>query len=151
MPAIQIIQRRLRQAWSGVKFDYLLRAKLGMGLVVVFLFISGWEQFTKDWRSFDQTQIGNDGISVYEKRFDGLRTVLPPHATIGYVSDAEPYDIEYYLTQYTLAPLTVDPKQSHDLVIGNFVNKASNPTTWNGANLDPLLDLGNGVKLFNSK
>jgi hypothetical protein len=151
MPAIQIIQRRLRQAWSGVKFDSLLRAKLGMGLIVVFLFISGFGQFTKDWREFDQTQIGNDGISLYEKRFDGLRTVLPSHAIVGYVSDAAPYNIEYYLTQYTLAPVTVDPKQSHDLVVGNFVNKASNPTIWNGANLDLSLDLGNGVKLFNSK
>ena len=151
MPAIQIIQRRLRRVWSGVKFDSLIRAKLGMGLVVVFLCVSGLGQFTADWRTFDKTQIGNDGISVYQKRFDGLRTVLPYHATIGYVSDAEPYDIEYYLTQYTLAPLIVDPKQSHDLVIGNFVNKASNPTTWNGANLDRIMDLGNGVKLFNSK
>jgi hypothetical protein len=151
MLAIQIIQRRLRQAWSGVKFDYLLRAKLGMGLILVFLFISSLGQFTTDWREFDQSQIGKDGISSYEKRFDGLRTVLPPRAIIGYVSDAEPYSAEYYLTQYTLAPLTVDPKQSHDLVVGNFVNKASNPKIWNGANLDLRLDLGNGVKLFNSK
>lgn len=122
-----------------------------MGLIVVFLFISGFGQFKKDWREFDQTRFGTDGISMYEKRFDGLRPVLPPHATVGYVSDSAPYDIEYYLTQYTLAPVTVDPKQSHDLVVGNFVNKASNPTTWNGANLDLSLDLGNGVKLFNSK
>ncbi|HEY3038659.1 MAG TPA: hypothetical protein VGJ66_07970 [Pyrinomonadaceae bacterium] len=121
-----------------------------MVLIVFFLLLSSFEQFSKDWQEFDHNQIGDDGITVYEKRFAALKPVLPPNGAVGYVTDGEPYNIEFFLTQYSLAPLMVDPKESHEFVIGNFTNKASNPKTWNRADLDLRLDLGNGVKLFHS-
>jgi|SRR6266571_6201130 len=151
MQLLHIIHRRVVQPWLRADFDHQLRARLGMGLIIFFLALSSIVQFSKDWREFDPNQLGNDGITVYEKRFDRLRGVLPPRGVIGYVSDSDQYNIEYFLAQYTLAPLTLDPKQSHDLVVGNFANKTSNPKTWNGTNLELRLDLGNGVKLFYSR
>src|SRR5262249_53895820 len=148
MRTVRILKRRILEVWSRRNFDSSLRAKLGMGLTVCFLLVSIFDQFSKDWKGFDQNQIGHDGITVYEKRFDPLRPVLPSQGVVGFVTDAEPYNLEYYLTQYTLAPLLVDPKQSHEIVIGNFANKASNPKLFSGAILDLRFDVGNGVKLY---
>jgi hypothetical protein len=142
--AVDIIKRAVP------RLEYPLRARIGMGLIVFFVLLSSFVQFNKDWQEFALNQIGNDGITVYERRFAALKPVLPPNGVIGYVTDAEPYNIEFFLTQYSVAPLMVDPKEGHEFVIGNFANKASNPKTWNGVNLDLRLDLGNGVKLFHS-
>ena len=58
--------------------------------------------------------IGGDLLSTNERRFDGLRKMLPPHGVVGYISDRQgeagndPSFFEnYYLTQYSLAPLLV--------------------------------------------
>lgn len=141
---VDIIKRRVPS------LEFPLRARVGMALIVFFLVLSSFEQFSKDWQEFDRNQIGNDGITVYEKRFAALKPALPPNGVVGYVTDGQPYNIEFFLTQYSLAPLMVDPKGGHEFVIGNFANKASNPKTWNGADLDLRLDLRNGVKLFHS-
>ena len=68
----------------------------------------------------------SDAISRYERRFQGVRSVLPRRGVIGYVGDAQPenYTSEdfkrFILTAYALAPLIVVADTTPDLVVGNF-------------------------------
>jgi hypothetical protein len=130
------------------RLDERVRIILAVGLIVLIVSLSGVRQLWKDWKAFDPRQLGSDGITLYERRFDRLKRLLPPHAVVGYVSDAEPYNIEFYLAQYSLSPVIVDPKQPHDVVIGNFANRAAHPATWQGRSLIIRADLANGLKLF---
>jgi hypothetical protein len=131
----------------GFDFHYPSRVRLGTGLIALLALVSTLGQFAKDWKAFDPRQIGNDGITLYENRFDRLKNLLPPRGVIGYTSDTEAYNIEFYLTQYALAPVIVDPKLGHPLVVGNFVNRNSAPQD---ATLTLRVDFGNGLRLYNS-
>src|SRR5690348_11449298 len=59
-----------------------------------------------------------------ENRFDGVRALLPPRGTIGYVSDSDTRD-GYFLAQYYLAPLVVAPDAERDLVVANCASPSS--------------------------
>ncbi len=83
------------------------------------------------------------------QRFAVLKTFLPDHGIIGYLGDANPSaKPDYYLAQYALAPLVVDPSSNHTIVIGNF---PSSPPAEIPPNLQLLQDFGNGVLLFAGK
>jgi hypothetical protein len=60
-----------------------------------------------------------DPLAAYESRFAELRRWLPPFGAVGYVSD-RPDVRELYLTQYSLAPVVVDPSGHRELIVGNF-------------------------------
>jgi hypothetical protein len=130
------------------RFDERVRITLAIVLVVVIVSLSGVRQLLRDWKAFDPRQVGSDGITIFERRFDRLKGLLPSHGVVGYVTDAEPYNIEFYLAQYSLSPLILDPKQPHALIIGNFANRAAHPAKWQGRSLIVHTDLANGLKLF---
>lgn len=130
-------------------FDYPFRVRLGVLILGFFSLLSSWGQFDANRKEFDpKLGVGNDGITLYEQRFIGLKNMLPSHGIVGYVSDAQPYNAEFYLTQYALSPLIVDQTQPHEIVIGNFVNKAVDVNTLTDMRLTLRGDFGNGVKLF---
>lgn len=59
----------------------------------------------------------------YEQRFEPLKNELPLDKAVGYMTDrggvyATP--IDYYLTQYVLAPVVILRDMERELVIGNF-------------------------------
>lgn len=129
-------------------FDDRVRTTLAIGLLVLVLSVSALRQFAQDWREFDHRRIGLDGISLYEQRFDRLKRLLPPRGVVGYVSDTPAYSAEFFLTQYALSPVIVDPNRPHEIVVGNFANRASRPQTWQDRPLMLQADLANGLKLF---
>ncbi|HXJ87950.1 MAG TPA: hypothetical protein VMS18_14100 [Candidatus Binatia bacterium] len=84
-----------------------------------------------------------------DQRFAELKPHLPAKGIVGYLGEPGDSAIpDYYLTQYTLAPLVVDFSPSHAIVVGNF---PSSPPTQRPQNLQLLKDFGNGVMLFASK
>lgn len=103
---------------------------------------------------FHRKQPAPDSITIYEKRFTELERILPAHGVVGYVTEL-PSDIilsdadasaEYYIAQYSLAPLILDNTKDHPFVIGNFHGPHKIE-----ADLVLMRDLGNGIMLFRRK
>lgn len=101
---------------------------------------------------------GQDEITMYEKRLEGLRKELPARGTVGYVTDVKPSEVladpihlaRYYLTQYVLSPVLVDNGYGHELIIGNF-HRHPSESTAGPLQFGMLKDLGNGVVLLRGK
>ena len=106
---------------------------------------------------FDLSQVGSDEVTLYQKRFDGIRNLLPVRGTVGYSGDginqAEYWKSDasalrnWFLAQYTLAPVVVSITSNHKVSIING--------SAGGGDLDSsekvgstFRDLGNGMKLF---
>lgn len=99
-----------------------------------------------------------DAISLYERRFEGLKGVLPPRGVVGYVSDHQARDIrfdagsgDFYLTQYALAPLIVVYSLEPTFIVGNFRRSTPTADFLRSRNLILLKDFGNGVMLFRNE
>jgi hypothetical protein len=99
--------------------------------------------------------LGRDEVSLYEKRFEELRRVLPRRGSVGYLADREADDIrfdpsavDYYLTQYALAPVVVLYSQQPELVVGNFRDPSSLPDVVRRKGLVVRKDFGDGVLLL---
>lgn len=81
------------------------------------------------------------------QRFAALREALPKRGVIGYIGQTDSAEGigDYYVTQYTLAPLVVDRSTAHPIVIGNF---PSSPPSQIPRDLELLKDFGHGLLLF---
>ena len=92
---------------------------------------------------------GKDELSLYDRRFDGVKRVLPRHGIVGYIGNSHGDYAgikDYYLTQYTLSPLIVDHSAAHHLVICNIPDGDS--TALQDRDLNLITDFGNGVRLY---
>lgn len=105
--------------------------------------------------NFIPKPLGRDEITLYEKRFEELKKILPSHGVVGYISNKQAEDIrfdagaaEYYLTQYALTPLVVVYSLNYPLVVGNFHQSVIDPQIYASRNLVLLKDFGNGVMLL---
>ena len=139
-----------------IGFNDMIRMRIGVGLIILFALISNLlGRAVHDLAALTQT----DEITEYEARFRQLKQVLPPHARVGYVTDARPQGVvqdgnsrslpfkRYLLTQYALLPVIVLRDSHQPLVVGNFysANGVDGETT---RGLTLIRDLGNGVMLF---
>ena len=94
------------------------------------------------------TEIHPDVARRSEQRFAPLKTQLPTRGVVGYLGESGNSGTEdYYLAQYSLAPLVVERSLHHPLVVGSFPN--SQPVL--PENLQPVRDFGNGVLLLANK
>lgn len=122
--------------------------------LIFFALLSNLQLF-RQARDLDPKPLGRDEITLYEKRFEGLKNILLPHSVVGYISSKRVEDIrfdvtaaEYYLTQYALAPVMVVYSQEPPLVVGNFHSAAAGVKVIAETNLILLKDFGNGVMLL---
>ena len=135
-------------------FNDMVRMRIGVGLIILFALVSNMRLLGRavhDLAALTQP----DEITEYEARFKQLKQVLPPHARVGYVTDARRQDGEsrsrpfmrYLLTQYALLPVIVLRDSHQPLIVGNFysANGIDGETT---RGLTLIRDLGNGVMLF---
>jgi len=97
--------------------------------------------------------MGKDAITLYLRRFEALRRVLPAHATVGYETDLDD-SLEdraevkrFYLAQYALAPVIVVPGVDRDVVVANYENPG-NCRICKSREFVLLKDLGDGLMLF---
>ena len=146
-----------------MSFDYPARVRVGVTLMILLALYSNL-QLLSTWWQFDLSFVGNDEITLYEKRFDGVRAMLPPNGVVGYVGD--PVKLEdgspngaalrnWFLAQYALAPVVLSSSQGHRLFVMNK-NAPPNPAPLGKGGFtiqelgfgNKLLDFGNGVKLM---
>ena len=88
------------------------------------------------------------GVSRYERRYDGIRPLLPKHGVVGYLSDRAPSGEQFMLTEYTLIPLVVDPSPNHAIVVGNFFDPRVGPALARQQGLVVVRDFGSGLLLL---
>jgi hypothetical protein len=132
---------------------------MGICLLIFFALLSSLETLINAYKVYGVS--GVDYITRYEKRFDVIREFLPARGIVGYAgqginsneywkSDAVGLQ-NWFLTQYTLAPLVVSITPNHKVTIINN-NEGGDPENdevkardlGNGAR---MLDFGNGIKL----
>lgn len=103
-----------------------------------------------------------DPVSIHEQRIRQVGKILPSVREVGYVTTVENErlflderhfrDVEhlaqYYLTQYTLAPVIVRNTPDEPLVVGNFLDGPPNPEWIRRNGLTPRRDFGDGVVLY---
>jgi len=137
--------------------------KLGIVLMLVYAAISCGKIFLKQYKMYTYTTSSfGDPISGYEKRFTGLRQLLPQKGAVGYLNDVPaPFLIgdggpndnrrfgTLYLTQYVLSPVVVYDTPQYPLVVGNFHSSPHpSPELLKSLRLRPIENYGNGVFLF---
>ena len=103
-----------------------------------------------------------DPVTIHEGRIEQIKKILPPTPVLGYVTTIENEklflnersfrDVEllaqYYLTQYTLAPILVYNSPNFPLIIGNFIDGPASPEWIREKGLAPLHDFGDGLILY---
>ena len=146
-----------------MSFDYYTRLKIVLGLLIFFALLSNFRLLLNARKVISEAG-PEDYITLYEKRFDVIREMLPRRGTVGYSGEKMNY-AEYwksdaialqnwFLTQYTLTPLVVSITSNHKLSIINgsdngqhSSNEAEGPTIQDLGNDMRLFDFGNGIKV----
>src|SRR5215471_7224245 len=136
-----------------MNFDYVRRAKVALALLILLVFVSD-AYFALATHIFSHiTTIPSDEVSLYERRLETLKQILPQRAFLGYVGDTDDLRVElfmkrYVLTQYILAPLIIIRRADLPIVIGDFHDTHSYAVIPKRNGLVLIRDLGNGVQLF---
>jgi hypothetical protein len=103
-----------------------------------------------------------DPVSIHEQRIEQIKKIMPPTSVLGYVTTVENEKIfldernlinveflaQYYLTQYTLAPVFVYNSPEYPFVVGNFLDGPADPEWIRKKGLTPLKDFGDGLILY---
>lgn len=133
------------------------RTRIALFLILLYAGASTlrWLHIAAEWPG----RPASDEISLYESRFEGVRSLLPARGIVGYLGRPEPKEgtprpakaaallhfRRYLLAQYALAPLLLVPSTEPELVIGNFDTLPVPPAP---AGFRVLREFGNGVVLF---
>jgi len=103
-----------------------------------------------------------DPVTIHEERIRQIGKILPAVSALGYVTTIENEKLflnersfrnvehlaQYYLTQYTLAPVFVYNSPDYPLVVGNFIDGQADPEWIRKKRLTPLHDFGDGLVLY---
>ncbi len=109
--------------------------------------------------------IGKDSrVSLYDKRFEAIKTALPPYGFIGYIMDtpdktnSDPIHRQFHkchLAQYSLSPRVLilhdagsENASLYEFVVGDFHNGIPNPDFFIKNKLIYLRDFGDGIVLL---
>lgn len=132
--------------------------KFGIASLLVYAVISCGTVLSEQYKEYTFfTRHSGDPISGYEKRFTGLRQVLPRNGAVGFLSDVPAPFLKgdyrragtLYLTQYVLSPVVVYDNAQYPLVVGNFHSSPHpSPELLKSLRLRPIANYGNGVVLF---
>lgn len=136
-----------------------MRTRAGVALLLVLLYAGASTirslQHVAEWPASP----AQDEITAYERRFDQLRSELPPHGVVGYLGHPEPTGAtpqeanaaallhfrRYLLAQYTLAPVLLIESTDPELIVGNFYPGALPPPP---AGFRIVKDFGRGLVLL---
>lgn len=147
-----------------MKFAYPILVRVAIALLVLIALYSNIKLLYERVQP-DLSFVGNDPISLYEKRFEKVKTRLPSNGVIGYLGEGQQGSLDdtrsdgaslynWYLTQYTLAPLVISPRPGHNLFIINGrpnVPELEMPergyTLMDIGNGEKIMDFGNGIKV----
>jgi hypothetical protein len=141
-----------------MRLDRRTRARIALPLFVLLSVASGVEVAARLALPNLRAAGGVDPVTRYDLRFQSLRDELPPRGVIGYVSDKQTAGHftslegmkEYFMTQYSLAPVIVVVGPEADLVVGNFPG-APPPSLPAGLEGRSFTAWGDGVFLFGER
>jgi hypothetical protein len=99
---------------------------------------------------------GSDAISRAEQRFTGIRQALPEYGRVGYATDLPPDQVltdgdasgQYYLAEYSLAPLQVVNSRDEKIVVGDFREPKGLQAVLDQTDLRIVRDFGRGLFLL---
>lgn len=120
--------------------------------IAIILFMSALAVCTlASYSLINRDTLDPGAIFMDEDRFTGIRKILPPRGTVGYLSDTggrQENPKAYFLTQYFLAPVVVAPDTAHELVIANFASRSSIAILAASHGLTVEKNFSNGVALL---
>jgi hypothetical protein len=97
---------------------------------------------------FQATSQAGSAIAGYDNRFTRIRQDLPPRGHVGYLRIGEdPTSVEYYLSQYALAPRVVLRSTEPEWIVGNFSAPPS-ADSINASGAMQVKDYQNGIWLM---
>jgi hypothetical protein len=146
-----------------MNFGYSVRVRLGILLIVALSLHSSY-RLAVQWVKSDLSFVGNDDVSLNEKRFDKIKENLPSHGVVGYWPNGSPATLEqlmfgnagdlqhWFLTQYALAPVIVSPTLGQSVIVCNYrpmpgIYYPGPPGIKESADRK-IIDFGNGVQLL---
>ena len=138
------------------RFIRPILAGIGAALLIVSSLVSNL-QLLRDWSDFNLTSRGEDGITKFDERFDTVKTILPRGGVAGFITDRPDIVGEYYLTQYSLAPLLLEPNKSHEFVLSLYRSPDTDARPAQDYRVEDLghgmqrLDFGNGIRLYRNE
>jgi hypothetical protein len=147
-------EKQVQMIWS---FMRILRIAAMIILVALSLFVAttnGQAAYTKKQEASQSI----DAVTKWEKRVLPVLDHVPNSVTeLGYVADWDlphsDYDVvdqdnEYTLTQYALAPRSVQPGLDHEWIIGNFTQAGFQE--WLDQNLSAyeISEIGFGIYII---
>jgi hypothetical protein len=139
---------------SSIHVRFPLRVKLGMMGLALFVLVTNIDLVIDAHQTLQRNK-GKDLVPIYEKRFTKLRQAIKSFEVVGYFSDGASDSQEdvgnFYLTQYTLAPVIVTRETNRRWVVGNFWKTGRVPAAAQRDRLFLWKDFGDGVALFQSK
>ncbi len=121
-------------------------------LVIISALISGSITLVNEIKGYRHSE-KLDMLASREKRFAGLKEVLPLRGVIGYVSDQPPDNVnrEHFSAQYVLAPIIVTNERTHRYVVGDFRNPSGEHDLFRSEDYKILKKSEDGVILFEMK
>ena len=132
-----------------IKFKHL-KTLLLFAPIIILSFHYNFKALHKGVQRYNRKEL--DQITIYEKKFIGLKEFLGNHLVVGYVSDyddnSDEDGIAYTMTQYVLAPIILVRGIKRNFIIGNFHSVKPNIKAYEKENLSLIRDFGNGVILF---
>jgi hypothetical protein len=106
-----------------------IAATLGIALIILLALYSSLELLRNTTASFNESV---DDISLFEKRFEGVKKLLRQSETIGFLSDQPNLGADYLLSLYTLSPRLVERSDSPQIFIVNVNGDAGEPGPASG-------------------
>jgi len=173
----RIFSRYLRRGSVFLSMMKNLKTRCILALLIMLAFVlSSSLLYLKSLSVPGSFKLNSDRISLYEKRFKGLRETLPARGAIGYVSDMpvglsssdirelkrdsnsennridikklEKANKDYVWFQYIVSPRVVYPGTSQKHVVGNFSTPDIDYRDYIADHFALVEDYGNGVMLF---
>lgn len=125
------------------------------GLLIVFSVYHSATSLVEVSRTY-RIRSGPDPVTAYELRFDPLKRQLSMErcSKISYITDltdASDWFIDYFRTQYTLAPVIVDDSTDCQLVITNLRISSSLDQVIQERHLLIVRNYGDGLALLSER
>lgn len=122
-------------------------AGIGVALIIV---IAGAASVVEISRPFRRIPVP-DAVTIEQGRLEFAKRVLPARGAIGYLSDQNPRregEGEYFITEYSLAPLQVSRDPDREIVLGNFSNWQAALVLIRQYRLHIVRDIGGGLMVL---
>lgn len=133
-----------------MKFDYSTKIRVVIALAILIALQSNVANCIRGIKSYRKTT-DVDEVTLYDKRYERLKGMLPSHGVVGYFTDGKFDAKAFYLTQYALSPVILVNNTEPKLILANFSDSSSRIQFCKDNNLFLLEKVDNNIMLFSKK